>query len=363
MTDIPDQEIQQQLELERIEDFLSKTKSGYCGLALNILVASQLIASYATLKAISFWILATIICYIPKVRATLQFFKAQKSKQVNTDNAKQWEHRIYLHSILPFFAFSSIAFMPFESNVFGGVVVASLALVSLLVGGVITYRSSKNVITLYLYISLGCIIARCLYEGGYYLYILAAYFSIMLILVRRLIKTQYENFVNHLETRLQFEKESLTDPLTGLPNRRRMELFMEQFMLVSRRTGNEFQVAMIDIDYFKKYNDTHGHLEGDNLLTSLASLVQKHIRSSDLFVRYGGEEFSLILTANNRESAFKFLSKLKDEIERALGITVSIGFACSNMAENFEQLLGLADNALYQSKQQGRNRVSIANVP
>lgn len=361
--DSSDREIQQKLELERIEDYLSKTTSGYGGLAFSLLVTSQLIAPYTTFKAISFWILASIICYIPKVLISLRFFKAKKAKQVNIDNAKQWERWNYLYSFPAFFAFSSIAFIPFENDVFAGVVIASLALVSLLVGGVLTYRSSKKVISLYLYISLGSIIARCLYEGDYYFYILAIYFSIMIILVKRLINAQYASFIGHLETRLRFEKESLTDSLTGLPNRRNMELFMEKYMRVAHKKREEFQVVMIDIDYFKKYNDTRGHLEGDKLLVSLAHFIEQHIRSSDLFVRYGGEEFAMILPASNSDSAFTFLSSLKNDIERTLGITVSMGVASSSMADNFEHLLGLADAALYQSKQQGRNCVSIANVP
>lgn len=352
--------LQKELEFERICDFFSKTRSVYLGLTFTILFASQLIAPYTTRKAIGFWVLATVICYIPRIIVTLRFFSARKAQQVTIDNVSQWEKRVYLHSFLPFVAFSSIAFMPFEGDVFSGVAIAALALVALLSGGVIIYSSSLKVITLYLYVSLGCLIVRCLYEGGYNFYILALYFLIMIVIVRKLIKTQYQKFVDHLVTRLHFEKASLTDPLTGIANRRHLEIFLKSFIPVSHRTKNEFQVVMMDIDHFKEYNDSHGHREGDELLINLAGLVNKHIRSSDFLARYGGEEFALILTVNNPETAFEFLNNLIEDIENKLGITISAGVASSDMSDSFEHLLDLADQALYQSKQQGRNRVSLA---
>jgi len=353
--------MQKELEFQRISDFFSKTKSVYLGLAFNILVTSQLIAPYTTLKAIGLWILATIICYLPRIITTLRFFKAKKEQQLTIDNISLWEKRVYFHSFLPFAAFSSLAFMPFEGDVFAGVAIASLALVALLSGGVIIYSSSLKVVTLYLYISIGCLVVRCLYEGGYNFYILAFYFIILILILKNLIRTQYQNFVDHLITRLQYEKQSLTDPLTGIANRRHLELFIRNFIPVSHRIKNEFQVVMLDIDYFKKYNDTHGHGKGDELLVNLARLLKKSIRSSDFLARYGGEEFALILIGNSQENALGFLDNLSKDIKNKLDITISAGMAGSEMSGDFEELFKLADQALYLSKQQGRNRVSLAN--
>ena len=354
------EKMQKELEFERISDFFSKTRNVYIGLSFNILVTSQLIAPYTTLKAISLWILATIISYIPRIVTTLRFFKAKKLNQLTIDNIGPWEKKVYLHSFLPFLAFSSVAFMPFAGDVFSGVAIAALAIVALLSGGVIIYSASFKVITLYLYLSLGCLIARCLYEGNYNFYILALYFSIMIVILRQLIKTQYQNFIDHLITKYNFEKASLTDPLTGIANRRQLEVFLKNIIPVSKRTKNEFHVVMIDIDFFKKYNDTHGHMAGDELLINLAKLVTGNIRSSDFFARYGGEEFALILTASSGETALELINNLMKEIKNKLDITISAGLASSDLSGDFTQLIDLADHALYQSKQKGRNQASLA---
>jgi diguanylate cyclase (GGDEF)-like protein len=362
MTFNSDKEMIKQLEYERITDFFSKTRDVYGGVIINLIITSQLIIPYTTPKALTYWIIATIVCYIPRIIFTLQYFKAKKLQKLNVDNIAQWENRIFLTSIMPFIAYSSIAFLPFEGDVRIGFLVASLSLITLLVGGVIIYSSSKKVVYLYLYTCLSCLIARCIFEGSYHFYLLGAYFLIILIFVKALIKTRYNNYIEHIELRLQFEKESLTDPLTGLPNRRHMEIFMEKFMPASRRSGHEFQLVMIDIDYFKNYNDTHGHIQGDKILVDLAIIVNKNIHSSDFFVRYGGEEFLLVLTAVNSEDSLPFLTELMEKIEQELHVTISLGLASSSMSDDYNQLLKLADKALYQSKQQGRNQINMAMV-
>ncbi|MFK8011718.1 MAG: GGDEF domain-containing protein [Marinicellaceae bacterium] len=352
-----------QLEFVRINDFFSKTKGIYGGLILNIIITSFLVAPYTSLKAIGYWISALIICYIPRVIYTFQYFKAKKLQELTVDNIQQWENKIFINCFLPFIAYSSLVFLPFEGDARIGFMVAALSLISLLVGGSIIYSSSKKILNLYLFTCFSFLIARCLYEGTYHFYLLGIYFLAILIFISRLINTKYNNFIDHIASRLKFEKESLTDPLTGLPNRRHMEIFMEKFMPASRRTGHEFQVVMIDIDYFKKYNDAHGHIQGDKVLVDLATIVNQNIHQSDFFVRYGGEEFILILTAVNSEKCLPFLKKLMLTIENELGLTVSLGIASSSISDNFKQLISLADKALYTSKQNGRNQLSLAKAP
>ena len=349
-------------EFERINDFFSKVRRAIEGMTLNLLVTILLISPYTTSKAVIYWVLSVIICYIPRITIIFQFFKAKKLQKISVDNIEQWETKIFIHSFLPFLAFSSIAFMPFEGDVTLGFMIAAFSLMSLLVGAVIIFSSSQKVITLFLYISLCCLIVRCLYEGSYYFYILAATFLIILIITSKLVKEQFNILIDHIETKLQFEQESLTDPLTGLPNRRHMEIFMRSFMPAYRRTEHEFQVVMIDIDYFKKYNDTYGHIQGDKILVDLAIIVNKNIHSSDFFVRYGGEEFTLILTTSNTKNSLHLIAGLMRNIEKELNITISAGLASSTMSNDYKQLLKLADSALYQSKQKGRNQVNIAKV-
>jgi len=360
MDDIIDETMQQQVEFGRITDFFSKTRSAYLGLSFNLIMTSFLIAPFAPAWSIALWIVLTIVTYIPRTLLTLRYFKAKNEQRLDPETIGTWERQYFLNSILPFFAFSSVAFLPFTGNPLVGFVIATLAVFVLFAGGVIIYSASLKVTFLYMYIGLGSLLVRCLYEGGYTYYVLALTLVTIVMIMQQLIRKQYLSFIEHLVTQLKFEKASLTDPLTGIANRRHLEIFLKSFIPISRRTGSEFQLVMIDLDKFKDYNDAHGHLKGDEMLVKLAQLVLDKIRSSDFFARYGGEEFALVLTANTRESAHEFMNTLKSEIQDKLGITISAGLSSSNQSDSFEGLLELADQALYQSKQQGRNRVSLA---
>ncbi len=168
----------------------------------------------------------------------------------------------------------------------------------------------------------------------------------------------------------QLKELSQTDALTGLANRRHlMEILSTEFER-SRRNNVHFSLLMIDLDHFKKVNDTYGHQEGDVVLRSLAELMHCHLRQYDTAARFGGEEFSLILpetdpveAAGVAERMRKAIAKMAftGEIEK-LQITASIGVATSpnSKINHAEDLLRAADDALYEAKSNGRNRVEIA---
>ncbi|WP_051201959.1 diguanylate cyclase domain-containing protein [Ferrimonas senticii] len=159
-----------------------------------------------------------------------------------------------------------------------------------------------------------------------------------------------------------------TDPLTGVANRRAFNEALKQVWQRCHRHGGQVALLMIDVDYFKAYNDRHGHIAGDRCLQQVAScLAQQCRRSNDLLARYGGEEFAMVLPDTDKplQLAQHCLQAVSDlnlhhgglpEVER---ITISIGIAnlqprqCAGMADLIHQ----ADRALYKAKQQGRNRV------
>jgi diguanylate cyclase (GGDEF)-like protein len=169
----------------------------------------------------------------------------------------------------------------------------------------------------------------------------------------------------------QLKELSQTDALTGLANRRHlMDILATEFER-SRRNDVHFSLLMIDLDHFKKVNDTYGHQEGDVVLRSLAELMLCHLRQYDTAARFGGEEFSLILpetdpveAAGVAERMRKSIAKMAftGEIEK-LQITASIGVATSPNPKinHAEDLLRAADDALYEAKGNGRNRVEIAD--
>lgn len=159
---------------------------------------------------------------------------------------------------------------------------------------------------------------------------------------------------------------ALRDAMTGLYNRRFLEEYVSTLMASSQRRKAPFAVLMLDLDYFKQVNDTHGHEAGDKVIKALADLLQRNVRSSDMAVRYGGEEFLMVLLDTNADAAMKVAEKIRGEVEATkvplastmLQKTISIGVAeYPNDSDTFWQVVKFADVALYQAKSSGRNRV------
>nr|WP_257222960.1 MULTISPECIES: GGDEF domain-containing protein [Acinetobacter] len=148
-----------------------------------------------------------------------------------------------------------------------------------------------------------------------------------------------------------------TDPLTGLYNRRGMNLFIEEFV----RMRTDFAVLAADIDFFKKVNDTYGHDKGDIVLQRLANVMQYHFRDNDVCCRSGGEEFIILMAASDPIKVFQAAERLRKAVEITemgeIGIvTISIGIAYwPHSSEDVEEVLRMADQKLYQAKREGRN--------
>jgi len=148
------------------------------------------------------------------------------------------------------------------------------------------------------------------------------------------------------------------DPLTGLGNRRFMKDVLERDLYNVARYQGTLSLLLLDIDYFKRYNDTHGHPEGDRLLMQVARILREVVRSGDLPIRYGGEEFVVLLPQTDIEAAGHAAERIRVAIEKGSPVTVSIGVAtvCGKHCDAGE-LIEAADQALYRAKQAGRNRV------
>ncbi len=164
---------------------------------------------------------------------------------------------------------------------------------------------------------------------------------------------------------------SLHDPLTGLGNRRLMSMELRKGMAFAKRSGRPMSILLLDLDHFKQYNDMYGHSSGDVLLADLALIMKKEIREMDLAVRYGGEEFLIILPETDILAASEVAERIRErvaasEFDCAPGqtshITVSLGIAVCDGGVNDENVLvKRADAALYTAKSNGRNRVESWN--
>ncbi len=166
----------------------------------------------------------------------------------------------------------------------------------------------------------------------------------------------------------ELEEITITDSLTQVFNRQYFMDRIKQEVKRSYRYGTHVSLLMLDIDYFKKVNDTYGHQAGDSVLAGVAGLIKNGLRDTDLFARYGGEEFCLLAMAMDQAGAELLAERLRKKVESAefvsggnrLKVTVSIGVSAwlPEIKENFEELVRRADSALYSAKQEGRNRIS-----
>lgn len=167
-----------------------------------------------------------------------------------------------------------------------------------------------------------------------------------------------------ITAKMELEKMASIDKLTDIYNRRMIDQFLQVEIEIASRHNEELSLMIIDIDHFKHVNDNYGHLVGDMVLSQLSKIISDNLRNSDIFGRYGGEEFLIICPKTNKDGAFILAEKLRiivndftfDEVGHK---TVSIGIAEFQTDDTIETLFKKADEALYEAKNSGRNRVCV----
>lgn len=178
---------------------------------------------------------------------------------------------------------------------------------------------------------------------------------------------QFER-INDLQAELR--EEAIRDPLTGLFNRRHLDEMLAMELSRSKRAGTPLTILMLDIDNFKNINDTYGHQIGDAVLQAVARTLSTNVRAGDIACRYGGEEFTLVfpgmkaIDGHARAEVLRTLIELQtiNDKGRTISVTISIGGSVYPQdGTSNEELISLADHALYQAKQNGRNRVQFAS--
>jgi diguanylate cyclase (GGDEF)-like protein len=175
--------------------------------------------------------------------------------------------------------------------------------------------------------------------------------------------------LKHFQRFSSVKNMAIYDTLTGLYNRRYFEERLGVEAQKSFYSGTPISLVMVDIDFFKKVNDTFGHTEGDQVLCKISSLLKTSVRKKDTVARYGGEEFILILPEAALEQSFVIAERIRQLVENTLfevgkaqiNLTLSMGISNfpSHRAKSKEELIKMADQALYDAKREGRNKVCI----
>ena len=175
--------------------------------------------------------------------------------------------------------------------------------------------------------------------------------------------------VTHMLNKM--EALAITDPLTGAFNRRYFLTQVDRQMSAIKRHNMSMGILILDIDHFKRVNDTYGHLVGDRVLQGIVQIMKKQLRSDDVLARYGGEEFIIMSTEKSEEGLFAFAERLRKTIEKEpiaieeliIPITVSVGAVMVSPDQGCESSIAAADKALYTAKNNGRNRVMLGSYP
>ncbi len=186
------------------------------------------------------------------------------------------------------------------------------------------------------------------------------------------LKVRLSNVVisDSLDTQKEYMRNATIDALTGVHNRRWMESMFEQELVHAKRDNRALGLIMVDVDNFKQYNDRFGHLQGDQVLVSVAKTLRSYLRPNDMLARFGGEEFAIMLPETTLEEALELAEVLRQQVEECEirqksgeelpGVTISSGVTSLAAGEdiNLQNFIEHADSALYRAKESGRNCVS-----
>jgi diguanylate cyclase (GGDEF)-like protein len=196
-------------------------------------------------------------------------------------------------------------------------------------------------------------------------HVLRAYLMGGALLVFLVVLAMYRSHIERLHTEYEVMANlAYTDTLTSLPNRRRLYEDVYRLIALAERYGQEFCVCLFDLDHFKRLNDTHGHLVGDQVLQEVAQVARLHLRAADLFGRWGGEEFVVLLPQTRLSDAQTALERVRLALHTIAlpnvhAVTASFGIAAYLPGDTSESLLHRADQALYLAKTTGRNRIVV----
>ncbi len=351
-----DEDDKLEFDFERICILYSNTATGYLGMAAASICMAYLIGTMTTTTHAAYWFFGLMIAYLPRIFMSRQFNDKVERGEIEKDNAAPWENYFALASIPPFVVFATAVFMPYGENELISLMFYSSVALALIAGGIITYSTSLPAILLFLHCAILPLIIRMFLVDSPIAMTMGVTLIVTYILLMRLLPRQHKVLLENIGLKIENRSQSLTDPLTNLSNRRRLQLHMENLIPASLRRKDPFSIILLDVDYFKQYNDTYGHNAGDEALVKVSNILKECSRDQDLVVRYGGEEFLLVLPSTNLEAAKILIDRINKTIREQTDVTISAGIAMHSPDIDFTELVRQADVKLYSAKTGGRDR-------
>jgi len=188
----------------------------------------------------------------------------------------------------------------------------------------------------------------------------------LLIVLSERVRSDNEFIATSLGVLRKAERNAVTDALTGLGNRHWMKEMFEREVTRAQHSGRTLCLMMLDVDNFKQFNDRYGHIAGDRVLVAVASALREYLRPTDLIARFGGDEFAVLLPDAESQQAVQTAERVREQIAAlsppslSTAVTVSIGLTARTEHDDVSGLVHRADEAMYEAKAKGRNRVAVS---
>ncbi len=301
------------------------------------------------------WIIASILVNMFRVYLSTLFKSHLENNKITKENASRWELYFVVGIVFTATVWSFTTFFPFHHDIFASRLYVLLIHVGINVAIVSMYMASKYTMMAYLTITLIPGFARVAWVGGASHIVVGLLGIVFISIMIKSIRSHNYNLVEIIKLKLLNEELSKKDALTGLWNRRQLYEFVGNLIVPDPKNTVPFSILMMDIDFFKKYNDTYGHSAGDIVLTKVSQLILSKIRNEDLAVRYGGEEFMVIFVGMGKANAEIISERLRVVIREETDVTVSAGLVEFEPGVSFDELTKKADSLLYKAKRSGRD--------
>ncbi|MCD6292882.1 MAG: GGDEF domain-containing protein [Deltaproteobacteria bacterium] len=305
------------------------------------------------------WVLSISTVNILRVILTKRFKFCLERNEITKDNAHRWEAYFVAGIALTALVWTVVIFFPFKKDPLASMLYVLLIHVGINAAIVSMYMASKNTMMAYLTITLIPGFSRVAWEGQASHIVIGCLGFLFIGIMISSIRSHSRNLIEIIELKILNEELSKKDVLTGLWNRRQLYDFIDKLIPASDRHNFPFCILMMDIDFFKNYNDTKGHNAGDSLLANISQIISTNIRSEDLAVRYGGEEFMVIFVGMEIFATKHVAERIRIIIEEDTDVTISSGLVQYESGVSFSDLTQRADNLLYKAKNSGRNMTIV----
>ena len=347
----------EKLELEQVRVLYSNARYLIAGLFTGALFFALFLWDTTDIRVWLVWLSAILLINLPHLLLVEAFHKKLALQGIDRENVGVWERRFYIGVVFSSLSWGAVSLFPFQGDLLLSLVYTALILMALGMASIVTLITSLRMGLTFLSASMLPLIARSMLAGAPAFWILALVCLTYYVIFTQIACRLHYAIMDNINLKFENEELSLKDALTGLWNRRQLYLFVEQLQSRAERNGETFSVILMDLDYFKQYNDSKGHNAGDQLLVNAAAIIMEESRDEDLAVRYGGEEFLVVLPRAGSKEALQVAERIRNGLRQRTGVSLSAGVASYLEAESFEKMMGKADQALYQAKSQGRDQV------